>query len=115
MSRGATASHPALVDARPEVFWLDDPARPGARPALTGAAEADLVVVGGGYAGLWAALRAKEREPGRDVVLLEKDRCGDQASGRTPINGPCSRKAKTAQKTTPATTAMVVPRAVPAG
>ncbi len=43
---------------------------------------ADLVVVGGGYAGLWTALRAKERDPARDVVLLEQGRCGDQASGR---------------------------------
>jgi len=82
MTPGAPASHPALVDARPEVFWLDDPARPEVLPGLVGHEEADLVVVGGGYAGLWAALRAKERDPGRDVVLLEKGRCGDQASGR---------------------------------
>ncbi len=39
-------------------------------------------MVGGGYAGLWTALRAKERDPSSDVVLLEAGRCGEQASGR---------------------------------
>jgi glycine/D-amino acid oxidase-like deaminating enzyme len=72
----------ALADAEPRVFWLDDPARPASLPALSGAESADLVVVGGGYTGLWAALRAKERDPGLDVVLLEAGCCGEQASGR---------------------------------
>jgi glycine/D-amino acid oxidase-like deaminating enzyme len=72
----------ALAGASPTVLWLDDPARPEVLPALSGATSADLVVVGGGYTGLWAALRAKERDPGRDVVVLEAGRCGDQASGR---------------------------------
>ncbi len=44
--------------------------------------EADLCVVGGGYTGLWTALRAKERDPGRRVVLLEAQRLGWAASGR---------------------------------
>ena len=64
------------------MLWLDDPERPPALPTLSRATSADLVVVGGGYTGLWTALRAKEREPGRDVLLLEAGRCGDQASGR---------------------------------
>ncbi|MGZ4493499.1 MAG: NAD(P)/FAD-dependent oxidoreductase [Nocardioides sp.] len=71
-----------LEGAAPRVFWLDDPDRPPPVPPLEGAVSADLVVVGGGYAGLWTALRAKERDPGREVVLLEAGRCGDQASGR---------------------------------
>ena len=82
MASRAPAGHPALRDAVPGVFWLDDPARPDPLPPLVGPQEADLLVVGGGYTGLWAALRAKEREPERDVVLLEAGRCGDQASGR---------------------------------
>ena len=72
----------ALEGAEPAPFWLTDPARPDALPALSGTTDAELVVVGGGYTGLWAALRAVERSPGRSVVLLEAGRCGDQASGR---------------------------------
>ena len=71
-----------LAAAAPRVYWLDDPARPEPLPPLRGATSADLVVVGGGYCGLWTALRAKERDPARDVVVLEAGRCGDHASGR---------------------------------
>ncbi|HYO40571.1 MAG TPA: FAD-dependent oxidoreductase [Nocardioidaceae bacterium] len=72
----------SLVDAAPRVHWLEDPVRPPGLPPLSGPESADLVVVGGGYTGLWAALRAKERDPSADVVLLEAGHCGDQASGR---------------------------------
>ena len=48
----------------------------------TGSHTADLVVVGGGYTGLWAALQAKEDDPSRDVVLLESHTVGWAASGR---------------------------------
>ncbi len=82
MRQGGSAPHPSLVDARPAVNWLEDPDRPAPAPGLAGVQDADLVVVGGGYAGLWTALRAKERDPASDVVLLEQGRCGDQASGR---------------------------------
>jgi glycine/D-amino acid oxidase-like deaminating enzyme len=72
----------ALADAQPRSFWLDDPGRPVARPGLVGAADADLVVVGGGYSGLWTALLAKEDDPGCDVVLVEAEGIGWAASGR---------------------------------
>ncbi len=72
----------ALAGAERMPFWLDDPARPDHLPSLNGDARTDLLVVGGGYTGLWTALRAKERDPGRDVVVLEAARCGDEASGR---------------------------------
>ncbi len=74
--------HRALADAAPRAFWLDDPESPGLLPVLAGAERADLAVVGGGYTGLWTALQAKERDPGRDVVLVEAGRCGHEASGR---------------------------------
>ena len=72
----------ALAGAAPKPFWLDDPARPAALPKLNSDIHCDLTVVGGGYSGLWTALLAKERDPGRDVVLLEGGRIGWAASGR---------------------------------
>src|SRR5882757_5897780 len=72
----------SLADAEPAPYWLDDPGRPGAEPALAGVEHCDLLVVGGGYSGLWTALLAKERDPGLDVVLVEAQRIGWAASGR---------------------------------
>ncbi|WP_449386511.1 NAD(P)/FAD-dependent oxidoreductase [Cellulomonas soli] len=73
----------ALADVRPSPFWLEDVAGERVQhPPLTGTLEADLVVVGAGYAGLWTALRALERDPGRSVVVLEGQRVAWAASGR---------------------------------
>ncbi|NUW01920.1 FAD-binding oxidoreductase [Streptomyces sp. CAI 127] len=72
----------SLSGAKPVSYWLDDPARPDALPALTGDEHTDLLVVGGGYSGLWTALIAKERDPERDVVLIEGHEVGWAASGR---------------------------------
>jgi glycine/D-amino acid oxidase-like deaminating enzyme len=72
----------AFADATPLSFWLDDPAAPEPAAPLVGTTAADLVVVGGGYTGLWAALLAKADDPSADVVVLEGDRCGWAASGR---------------------------------
>ncbi|MER5380704.1 FAD-dependent oxidoreductase [Streptomyces sp. NPDC002688] len=72
----------SLSDAQPVSYWLDDPGKPRPEPALTGAETCDLLVVGGGYSGLWTALIAKERDPGRDVVLVEGREVGWAASGR---------------------------------
>lgn len=54
--------------------------RPPLSAALTGSVEADVCVVGGGYAGLTAALELAER--GYSVVLLEAQSLGWGASGR---------------------------------
>ncbi|MEM1383434.1 MAG: FAD-binding oxidoreductase [Pseudomonadota bacterium] len=51
-----------------------------ARPRLQGTVKADICVVGGGYAGLAAALHLAEA--GAAVVLLEANRVGWGASGR---------------------------------
>jgi glycine/D-amino acid oxidase-like deaminating enzyme len=64
--------------ARAPSLWLDPP--PAAGPALEGAVEADVVVIGAGYTGLWTALALRER--GADVVVLERDYAGFGASGR---------------------------------
>jgi glycine/D-amino acid oxidase-like deaminating enzyme len=78
----------SLRGARPVSYWLDQPDAPAPRPALRGAARAGLAVVGGGFTGLWTALLAKERDPARDVLLLEGRRIGWAASGRN--GGFCS-------------------------
>ncbi len=71
----------------PAVFgsmWLD-PAVVGPRPdypSLPGATACDLLVIGGGYTGLWTALHAAERDPGATIVLIEAERIGWAASGR---------------------------------
>ncbi|HEX2895033.1 MAG TPA: FAD-dependent oxidoreductase [Marmoricola sp.] len=72
----------SLAEAEPAPYWLEDARRPECAPPLHGSARADLVVVGGGYLGLWTALLAVTREPGRDVLLLEAATCGQAASGR---------------------------------
>jgi glycine/D-amino acid oxidase-like deaminating enzyme len=76
------AVHDSLAHAATTPYWLDSPDRPAPRPALDAHLTADLCVVGGGYSGLWTAILAKERDPGRDVVLLEGNRIGWAASGR---------------------------------
>jgi glycine/D-amino acid oxidase-like deaminating enzyme len=72
----------ALADAAPVPYWLDRPERPDPLPPLTGTHTADLLVVGGGYAGLWTALLAKRADPDRDVLLVDAGTCGWAASGR---------------------------------
>ena len=44
--------------------------------------QADVCIVGGGYTGLWTALRITELEPGASVALVEADICGGGPSGR---------------------------------
>ncbi|MEJ5225928.1 MAG: FAD-dependent oxidoreductase [Anaerolineales bacterium] len=72
----------ALSQVRYTPYWLDDPARPDPAPSLTETTDTDLLIVGGGFTGLWAALLTKEENPARDVVLLEARRIADGASGR---------------------------------
>jgi glycine/D-amino acid oxidase-like deaminating enzyme len=64
-------------------LWLEE-ALAGAddAPRLAGDVQADVCVVGGGYTGLWTALRVRELEPSARVVLLEADVCGGGPSGR---------------------------------
>lgn len=74
----------ALDATAHSVFWQDDlPAElVPRRDRLTGSRDADLVIVGGGYTGLWTALLAAERDPRARIVLLEAGRVGWAASGR---------------------------------
>jgi glycine/D-amino acid oxidase-like deaminating enzyme len=63
-------------------WWLEEagpvvPTRP-----LEGDTSADVVVVGGGYLGLWTCWHLLELEPALDVLLLEAAVCGHGPSGR---------------------------------
>jgi len=64
-------------------LWLQEAlAGTSSAPSLQGAARADVAIVGGGYVGLWTALRIRELDPACDVVVVEQDVCGGGASGR---------------------------------
>jgi glycine/D-amino acid oxidase-like deaminating enzyme len=73
----------SLADLQPSLYWLDaDPLEPESHSALIGEVTADLCIVGAGYTGLWTALLAKERNPKREVVIVEQRETGNGASGR---------------------------------
>ena len=60
-----------------------DPSSPAShRPALAEDTTADVVILGGGYTGMWTAFHLKQLDPGTDVVILEQDICGGGPSGR---------------------------------
>ena len=42
----------------------------------------DIAIIGGGFTGLWTAITIKQRAPKTRIVILEKDLCGQGASGR---------------------------------
>ena len=72
-----------LADLQPMLYWLDeDPLEPESHSALIENIAADLCIVGAGYTGLWTALLAKERDPHREVVIIEQRETGSGASGR---------------------------------
>lgn len=72
----------SLAGSAQAVFWLDGPVATPTHRELTASTRADLTIVGGGYLGLWSAVHAKRRDPGRRVVLLEAHTIGWAASGR---------------------------------
>lgn len=72
----------ALKDSKYCSLWHDQDIRPKVLPALKGDAQCELLIVGGGFTGLWAALQAKERVPEADIILIEKTFVADGASGR---------------------------------
>lgn len=70
-------------------FWLEtagDDLTP--RPPVTADESADVVILGGGFSGLWTAFFLLRQEPGLDVVVIEREICGYGASGRN--GGWCS-------------------------
>jgi glycine/D-amino acid oxidase-like deaminating enzyme len=72
----------ALKESKYCPLWHDQDVRPETLPPLSGDASCELLIVGGGFTGLWAALQAKERQPEADIILIEKTYIADGASGR---------------------------------
>jgi glycine/D-amino acid oxidase-like deaminating enzyme len=61
-------------------WWIEEAGPPPLLAPLAGDTSADVVVIGGGYTGLWAAWHAAEA--GASVMVLEAGRCGHGPSGR---------------------------------
>jgi putative aminophosphonate oxidoreductase len=69
---------------KPRSWWLQEALKNDREtaPPLAGAHTADVCIVGGGFTGLWTAIRLKQQQPSLNVVILERDICGGGASGR---------------------------------
>jgi glycine/D-amino acid oxidase-like deaminating enzyme len=87
---GAThRQSPADRAYRQTSYWLssvEDDLTP--RASLSGNATVDVVIIGGGYSGLWTAYYLLRENPGIEVAILEREICGFGASGRN--GGWCS-------------------------
>jgi glycine/D-amino acid oxidase-like deaminating enzyme len=79
----------ALLGKPPRSLWwdtLDEPVV--ARPALGSDTDADVVIVGAGYTGLWTAHYLAKADPSLRIVMVEQAVAGFGASGRN--GGWCS-------------------------
>jgi glycine/D-amino acid oxidase-like deaminating enzyme len=63
-------------------WWVREAGLPAPRPPLAGSIDVDVLVVGGGFSGLWTAWHVLQAEPDARVVVLEAGRCGLGPSGR---------------------------------
>jgi glycine/D-amino acid oxidase-like deaminating enzyme len=72
----------ALKDAVVRPLWHDPDIMPEPLAPISADEKCELLIVGGGFTGLWAAMQAKERKPDADIILIEQTFVGDGASGR---------------------------------
>ena len=82
MLKNTELARKALNSTRFDTFWLDSLDREDHLPPLHENTHCDLLIVGGGFCGLWAAIHAKENNPHRDVILIEAKSIANGASGR---------------------------------
>ena len=81
MTNAAVAA--ALATARRESVWHRDLDFSLVRQApLVGSVTVDVVVVGGGFTGLWTAILAKQLAPERSVAIVEAQHIGFGGSSR---------------------------------
>ena len=73
----------ALQNSKYCPLWHDQKdVRPETLLAISQDEYCELLIVGGGFTGLWAALQTKERCPETDIILIEKTFIADGSSGR---------------------------------
>lgn len=72
----------ALKNAVLRPLWHDPEIMPEPLAPISSDETCELLIVGGGFTGLWAAIQAKERKPDADIILIEQTFVGDGASGR---------------------------------
>ena len=63
-------------------YWFAESGLPEAADSLDGDADADVVIVGAGFTGLWTAYYLAERAPALTVRIIEERFAGFGASGR---------------------------------
>jgi glycine/D-amino acid oxidase-like deaminating enzyme len=63
-------------------YWLEEAGAGEALAPAEGELSCDVLVVGGGYTGMWTAWQISQLEPEASVILVEADRCGHGPSGR---------------------------------
>src|ERR1700742_1565602 len=64
-------------------YWIEEAGAVTSRPPLDEDRDADVLIVGGGYTGMWTAWHARRIGPEARIVILESDPvCGRGPSGR---------------------------------
>ncbi len=72
----------SLLNAHPFSYWQTFLPSSQTFDSLAGESSADLVIIGAGFTGLWAAIEAKDRYPHLDVVVVDGGLVGSAASSR---------------------------------
>ena len=63
-------------------YWIEEAGAPDELPSLDRQIEVDVLIVGGGFTGMWTAWHLRQADPDLRIVLLESDLIGHGPSGR---------------------------------